>query len=208
MNYQDYKDARDASWRILIDCEVTELPIRISGVCRALGVSVRRYTPAERDSNDGMSTVIGGAPTIMVSSLAIPARQRFTCAHELGHIILGHVGRYDLVCREPEPHRAGGQRVCLASACPGLCALGLRRSVGRGHRAAVRHQPSGCRIPLDAHAGALPAAALFDLTARAAGIRSVCRLYQRSSASGNWSIIIFRASACSLLSAFSVVAPP
>lgn len=103
MNYQDYKDARDASWRILIDCEVTELPVRISGVCRALGVSVRRYTPAERDSNDGMSTVIGGAPTIMVSSLATPARQRFTCAHELGHIILGHVGRYDLVCREPDP---------------------------------------------------------------------------------------------------------
>ena len=103
MNYQDYKNARDASWRILIDCKVTELPVRISGVCRALGVSVRRYTPAERDSNDGMSTVIGGAPTIMVSSLAIPARQRFTCAHELGHIILGHVGRYDLVCREPDP---------------------------------------------------------------------------------------------------------
>lgn len=103
MNYQDYKDARDASWRILLDCEVTELPVRIGGVCRALGVSVRRYTPAERDSNDGMSTIIGGAPTIMVSSLAIPARQRFTCAHELGHIILGHVGRYDLVCREPDP---------------------------------------------------------------------------------------------------------
>lgn len=103
MNYQDYKDARDASWRILIDCKVTELPVRISGVCRALGVSVRRYTPAERDNNDGMSTVVGGAPTIMVSSLTIPARQRFTCAHELGHIILGHVGRYDLVCREPEP---------------------------------------------------------------------------------------------------------
>ena len=103
MNYQDYKDARDASWRILIDCKVTELPVRISGVCRAMGVSVRRYTPAERDNNDGMSSIIGGTPTIMVSSLAIPARQRFTCAHELGHIILGHVGRYDLVCREPEP---------------------------------------------------------------------------------------------------------
>ena len=61
MNYRDYKVARDASWRILIDCKVTELPVRISGVCRALGVSVRRYTPAERDNNDGMSTVIGGA---------------------------------------------------------------------------------------------------------------------------------------------------
>jgi len=38
VNYQDYKDARDASWRILIDCKVTELPVRISGLCRALGV--------------------------------------------------------------------------------------------------------------------------------------------------------------------------
>ena len=56
MNYQDYKDARDASRRILIDCEATELPVRIIGVCRVLGVSVRRYTPAERGSNDGMST--------------------------------------------------------------------------------------------------------------------------------------------------------
>ena len=63
MNYRDYKDARDASWRILIDCKVTELPVKISGVCRALGVSVRRYTPAEQDNHDGMSTVIGGAPT-------------------------------------------------------------------------------------------------------------------------------------------------
>ena len=34
MNYQDYKDARDASWHILIDCKVTELPVRISGVAR------------------------------------------------------------------------------------------------------------------------------------------------------------------------------
>lgn len=53
MNYQDYKDARDASWRILIDCEVTELPVKISGVCRSLGVSVRRYMPAERLPNSG-----------------------------------------------------------------------------------------------------------------------------------------------------------
>ena len=129
MNYRDYKDARDASWRILIDCKVTELPVRISGVCRALGVSVRRYTPAERDNNDGMSSIIGGTPTIMVSSLAIPARQRFTCAHELGHIILGHVGRYDLVCREPDP---GDNRVCLPRpVCSGGAACSrLRTSSG------------------------------------------------------------------------------
>ena len=140
VNYQDYKDARDASWRILIDCKVTELPVKISGVCRALGVSVRRYTPAERDNNDGMSTVIGGAPTIMVSSLAIPARQRFTCAHELGHIILGHVGRYDLVCLPrvclPRPVCYGGaacSRLRTSSGCATL-AERLPNSVGRACR--------------------------------------------------------------------------
>jgi Zn-dependent peptidase ImmA (M78 family) len=29
------------------------------------------------------------------------ARQRFTVAHELGHILLGHAGKYELVNREP-----------------------------------------------------------------------------------------------------------
>lgn len=30
-------------------------------------------------------------------------RSRFTIAHELGHILLGHVGKYELVKREPAP---------------------------------------------------------------------------------------------------------
>ena len=168
MNYQDYKDARDASWRILIDCEVTELPVKISGVCRSLGVSVRRYTPAERDNNDGMSTVIGSVPTIMVSNLTIPARQRFTCA-----------------------------------ASASVRVVGLRRAVGRGHCSVVRHQPSGCRIPVEQDAGAVPAAAFLNLAARAAGICAIRGLYQRSSASGSWSMSVFRAATCSSLKFFS-----
>ena len=32
-----------------------------------------------------------------------PPRQRFTAAHELGHILAGHVGKYTLVNREPSP---------------------------------------------------------------------------------------------------------
>lgn len=101
MNYKDYQNARDAVWRLLIDLKVGELPVRPGAMCRTLGIKVRYYTP--EDGNDGMSFLNDGVPTILVSSAAPLSRQRFTAAHELGHILLGHVGRYQLVNREPSP---------------------------------------------------------------------------------------------------------
>lgn len=99
MNYKDYQNARDAAWKILLDCNVDRLPVEITQVCRKLGVPVRLYEPP--DGNDGVSLVYNGQPIILVSAKAPTARQRFTCAHELGHIILGHVGVYELRNREP-----------------------------------------------------------------------------------------------------------
>ena len=99
MNYKDYQNARDAAWRILIDCEVDRLPVSTSQLCKQMGVSLKLYRP--EDDNDGMSLIVDGHPCILVSSEASSARQRFTAAHELGHIILGHVGKYELRNREP-----------------------------------------------------------------------------------------------------------
>lgn len=102
MNYQNYKDSRNAAWRILVDQQVNELPVRVSKLCKDLGVDIYLYTPTEQDS-DGKSIIIDGRPTILVSEQCSVQRQRFTTAHELGHVILGHVGKYNLVNREPTP---------------------------------------------------------------------------------------------------------
>lgn len=99
MNYKDYQNSRDAAWRLLLDLKVRELPVRPGVICRALGIKVRYYTPEDR--NDGKCLLIGGVPVVLVSDAATRTRQRFTVAHELGHIVLGHVGRYELVNREP-----------------------------------------------------------------------------------------------------------
>ena len=101
MNYRNYQKSRDLAWKILLQEKVTELPVNIVGLCRQMGIRVQHFTPT--DGNDGYSTIFLGMPRIFVSRECSPERQRFTIAHELGHILLGHVGEADLVNREPDP---------------------------------------------------------------------------------------------------------
>ncbi len=99
LHYTDYQNARDMTWKLLIDMDIRELPIKPGEICKELGIQMKYYTPT--DENDGMSFVAQQVPVIMVSNEIPLHRQRFTAAHELGHILLGHVGRYELVNREP-----------------------------------------------------------------------------------------------------------
>lgn len=98
----DYKKSRDLSWKILIDNKVSSLPVNIIELCRSMNIIVKHYIPS--DDNDGKSMIIHNTPVILVSSSCTIQRKRFTVAHELGHILLGHVGKYKLVNREPSPN--------------------------------------------------------------------------------------------------------
>lgn len=102
MNYKNYQKSRDAAWQILIDFKISTLPIKITDLCRALGIEVK-LAKIDSDS-DGFSFMKDGSPVILLNTNCTnTSRLRFTCAHELGHIILGHVGVYELVSREPSP---------------------------------------------------------------------------------------------------------
>ena len=100
MNDQNYQNARDQVWALLIQQNIRELPVRVSGICRDLGMSVKTLDDAK---SDGYSAVVDGRPVIVISTACTVQRQRFTLAHELGHVILGHVDRYRLINREPSP---------------------------------------------------------------------------------------------------------
>lgn len=101
MDYREYKNSRDLAWRVLINEGVTELPVKVGALCRNMGIAVRYFEPI--DDSDGYSMVAVGRAGIFVSSQCGVPRQRFTAAHELGHILLGHTGKYELVNREPNP---------------------------------------------------------------------------------------------------------
>ncbi|MBQ9861831.1 MAG: ImmA/IrrE family metallo-endopeptidase [Clostridia bacterium] len=101
MNYKHYQKSRDKAWQILIDYNIRELPISVSALCDRMGIVLRLYEPT--DGNDGCCGIRLGKPRIYVNKNCSPERRRFTTAHEIGHIVCGHVGKHELVNREPSP---------------------------------------------------------------------------------------------------------
>lgn len=111
MNYTNYQQARDAAWRILLDCRIQQLPVDLNTVCRMLGVRAVSYTsfwpdghvPPQALRTDGMTFYVGDDPVILFAPNRAPERIRFTIAHELGHLVLGHTapGMITVVNREP-----------------------------------------------------------------------------------------------------------
>lgn len=155
MNYKDYQQSRDSAWKILLDCRVTSLPVRVSAVCRQLGIHIRVL--ATDDPRDGVSTIIGDVPYIGINRTRTPERLRFTVAHEVGHIILGHVGRYDLVNREPSPTDSPVEQAanvfasrllapaCVLWGCRVRCAEDIRQLCGIS-RAAAEYRMERMRV--------------------------------------------------------------
>lgn len=98
MNYTKYKYSRNLSWEILIQENITELPIKLAPLCRQMGIRIIRYADipgfAERDK-DGCSAVINGQYCILYDETLSNTRKRFTIAHELGHVIMKHSGLPD-----------------------------------------------------------------------------------------------------------------
>lgn len=103
--YQHYETARDNAWRYLIRHRVRELPVDVFALCRKDGITM---VPYSWDKAKDMAKLVGALDvmartdgfTVCVKkqviifwddSLPMP-RQRFTVAHELGHIFNGDVG--------------------------------------------------------------------------------------------------------------------
>lgn len=116
MNYKDYQQARDAAWRILIDCGVRELPVNLNVICAHLGIRVFSYSAGKSVINrhrlgsltmktDGFLLYLYEKPIVFFDEHCSPQRIRFTIAHEIGHLILDHIraGQVTTINREPAP---------------------------------------------------------------------------------------------------------
>ena len=112
--YKNYQTARDAAWKVLIECGISELPVFPSAICRHYGWKLADYKTGEASikllglselskKTDGFCAVTARYTYIFFDSTLPSGRRRFTIAHEIGHLILGHVGKGMATVENREP---------------------------------------------------------------------------------------------------------
>jgi Zn-dependent peptidase ImmA (M78 family) len=78
--------ARQEALRLIREHDIKTPPVPVDRIARALGIRVQ-FAPFDGDLS-GMAFIKDGVPIAGVNSLHHPNRQRFTLAHEIGHICL------------------------------------------------------------------------------------------------------------------------
>lgn len=107
----NYKNARDAAWQLLIKNHVSELPIDVRKICKAERIRVFTYKTGwalieamglteNTKENDAFSF----NRVIFYNDEVSPERQRFSIAHELGHILLHATDGATVYNREVSPN--------------------------------------------------------------------------------------------------------
>lgn len=126
MSYKDYQNARNVSWKILLDCGIDRLPVDLNVIRDLIGVRIVSYKDAraliqKRNlsaltvQTDGLTFYAGAEPVILYSEVCSPERIRFTIAHELGHIVLRHVTPGSVTTKNREPSPGDSQQETAAN---------------------------------------------------------------------------------------------
>lgn len=91
-NYKIYKDTRNASWQFLIDHQIGNLPIDLKSITASMDIKVFVDKTRKIVSLKGYgATIFHNDMTIIAVSPDLSRQTtRYTIAHEIGHIVLGH----------------------------------------------------------------------------------------------------------------------
>jgi Zn-dependent peptidase ImmA (M78 family) len=111
------KTGPDEAKMLLEQLQIAEPPVPVERVARHLGAKLR-FAPFDNEIS-GMIYIKEGVPIIGVNSLHPPNRQRFTIAHECGHLVLHrdlitkevHVDKKFGVLRRDDKSATGTERI-------------------------------------------------------------------------------------------------
>lgn len=126
MNYNVYKNTRDASWDFLIRNKIYELPLDLKSIVSEMGIFVRRDVSNILDKNEmGITVSTSKGLLIIVRGSSVPDT-RYTISHELGHITLGHL-QANKITRDDEYAAERFAIGILAPACV-LWGIGMKKA--------------------------------------------------------------------------------
>ncbi len=89
----EYINARDGSWHCLLDAGIDRLPVKLSQICKLLDARIVHNSALSEnqllDTERGKTMHLNGQYQIIVRDTDPLEVQRYTIAHEIGHIYLG-----------------------------------------------------------------------------------------------------------------------
>lgn len=95
MDYGKYKNARNASWQCIIDYNINTLPVTVTDIIKkSSNIKLLRNSEINilKDNNNSGMTIYKNKIFYIIYKDNEPSQRcRFTIAHELGHIFLGHL---------------------------------------------------------------------------------------------------------------------
>lgn len=106
----NYKNSRDAAWEMLIKHNITALPVSVQKVCKREHIKLLTYKEGEKVIKKfGLTEHTIGNDAFCVGKIIFyddtttPQRQRFSVAHEIGHIVLHQPKEATTYNREMSP---------------------------------------------------------------------------------------------------------
>lgn len=96
MYYKIYTDIRDAAWQCLLDNNIDSLPVDVLKIASQSNIDVKKNSNLKILLPDEYAKALnnGDKWIIVYNDLNDVVDSRFAIAHELGHILLGHVKTY------------------------------------------------------------------------------------------------------------------
>lgn len=126
--YGIYKGARDGSWRFLLDYKVDKLPLDLNTVAETMELKIRKDTSGILLPSERGATITDGDRTYILLKPSSVEVMRYTTAHELGHIFLGHPminGRYGRTFVMDNPFEYQAERFAIDILAPACVLWGL-----------------------------------------------------------------------------------
>lgn len=96
MFYGMYREIRDSAWQCLLDFQIDRLPVNVAQIAAQTDICLLNDTTARqlRCYEHGRSFFDGTHWIIVYNDRHSEETSRYTIAHELGHIFLGHELQY------------------------------------------------------------------------------------------------------------------